>query len=108
MKIKTKIGFSTVFLMLTQVKSHASVSLPLAMGLSDLTSKLGKALGVMMAFGFIWGVVKIWSGANAISKGDPEGKSAIIGGVLIASAATIMGVLYGLFGMEGAVITPSF
>jgi hypothetical protein len=51
-------------------------------------------------------VLKIWVGANAIAKGDTEGKSGVIAGIIIASAAGTMGVLYAIFGMQDAVVTP--
>ncbi len=66
------------------------------------------ALGIMFMFGFIWGVLKIWGGANAISKGDPDGKAGIIAGIIIAGAAAIMGALFAIFGLSGAALTPSF
>jgi hypothetical protein len=77
-------------------------------GASQLTQGFSLALGVMFLFGFIWGVLKIWSGANAISKGDPDGKAGIIAGIIIAGAAAIMGALFAIFGLSGAVLTPSF
>ncbi len=90
-----------------------SVSLaPLVLGQSvggggttdQLKQGFGLALGIMFMFGFIWGVIKIWSGANAISKGDPDGKA----GIIIAGAAAIMGALFAIFGLSGATLTPSF
>ena len=77
-------------------------------GAAQLTQGFGLALGVMFLFGFIWGVLKIWSGANAISKGDPDGKAGIIAGIIIAGAAAIMGALFAIFGLSGGVLTPSF
>jgi hypothetical protein len=77
-------------------------------GASQLTQGFSLALGVMFLFGFIWGVLKIWSGANAISKGDPDGKAGIIAGIIIAGAAAIMGALFAIFNLSGAVLTPSF
>jgi hypothetical protein len=77
-------------------------------GAAQLTQGFSAALGVMFLFGFIWGVLKIWSGANAISKGDPDGKAGIIAGVIIAGAAAIMGALFAIFGLSGGTLTPSF
>lgn len=77
-------------------------------GAAQLTQGFGLALGVMFLFGFIWGVLKIWSGANAISKGDPDGKAGIIAGIIIAGAAAIMGALFAIFGLSGGTLTPSF
>jgi hypothetical protein len=81
--------------------------LPLAQ-LTTLRDNLGAALALMFMVGFFWGVLKIWAGANAISKGDTEGKSGVIAGIIIAAAAAIMGVLYGIFGMQDSVLTPRF
>ncbi len=77
-------------------------------GAAQLTQGFSLALGVMFLFGFIWGVLKIWSGANAISKGDPDGKAGIIAGIIIAGAAAIMGALFAIFGLSGGVLTPTF
>jgi hypothetical protein len=76
--------------------------------LQDLKTGFGEALVLLFMVGFFWGIVKIWSGANAISKGDTEGKSGIIAGIIIAAAATIMGALFAIFGMQDAVIAPHF
>jgi hypothetical protein len=77
-------------------------------GAAQLTQGFSAALGIMFLFGFIWGVLKIWSGANAISKGDPDGKAGIIAGIIIAGAAAIMGALFTIFGLSGGVLTPTF
>ena len=44
-------------------------------------------LGIMFLSGFIWGVIKIWSGADKMSKGDADGKMGIVAGIIIAAAA---------------------
>lgn len=75
---------------------------------AQLQQGFGTALGIMFMFGFIWGVLKIWSGANAISKGDPDGKAGIIAGIIIAGAAAIMAALFAIFGLSGATLTPTF
>ena len=75
---------------------------------STLQQGFSTALGIMFMFGFLWGVLKIWSGANAISKGDPDGKAGIIAGIIIAGAAAIMGALFAIFGLSGAALTPTF
>ena len=83
--------------------------LPRILGqLQQLKDGFSDALLILFMVGFFWGVVKIWSGANAISKGDTEGKSGIIAGILIAAAATIMGALFAIFGMQDAVLKPRF
>lgn len=76
--------------------------------LQQLKDDFGRALVVLLLFGFFWGVIKIWSGANAISKGDPDGKASIVAGVIIAGATSIMAVLFTIFGLHDAVITPRF
>jgi len=73
-------------------------------GTSTLQQGFSTALGILFMFGFFWGVVKIWSGANAISKGDADGKI----GIIIAGAAAIMGALFAIFNLSGATLTPSF
>jgi hypothetical protein len=76
--------------------------------LQTLRDGFGTALVLVFMIGFFWGVLKIWGGANAISKGDSEGKGGILAGIIIASAAAIMGALFVIFGMQDAVLTPRF
>ena len=51
---------------------------------------IGSALVLVFMVGFFWGIIKIWGGANAISKGDSEGKGGILAGIIIAAAAAII------------------
>lgn len=81
---------------------------PLLGQIQDLRDNFSAALLVLFMIGFFWGVIKIWAGASAISKGDAEGKSGIIGGIIIAAAAAIMGVLFSIFGLDDAILTPRF
>jgi len=81
---------------------------PILAQLQVLRDGFSGALAVLFMFGFLWGVIKIWSGANALSKGDPEGKGAILAGVFIAGAAAVMGTLFSLFGLQDSVITAHF
>lgn len=76
--------------------------------LQQLREGFGSALVLIFMVGFFWGIIKIWSGANAISKGDSEGKGGILAGIIIAAAASIMGALFAIFGMQDAVVTPRF
>jgi len=76
--------------------------------LQQLREGFGSALVLVFMIGFFWGVLKIWGGANAISKGDSEGKGGILAGISIAASAAIMGALYAIFGMQDAVVTPRF
>ena len=63
--------------------------LPAILGqIQQLKDGFGLALAVLFMFGFFWGVIKIWSGANAISKGDPDGKAGIVAGIVIAAYHT--------------------
>lgn len=66
------------------------------------------ALGIIFMFGFIWGVLKIWSGANTICKGEADGYTSIVAGIVIAGAAAIMASLFNIFGLSGGALTPSF
>lgn len=68
----------------------------------------GSALVLVFMIGFFWGIIKIWGGANAISKGDSEGKGGILAGIIIAAAAAIMAALFTIFGMQDAILTPRF
>jgi len=77
-------------------------------GSGQLKQGFNLALGIMFMFGFIWGVIKIWGGANAISKGDADGKAGILAGIIIAGAAAIMGALFAIFGLSGGSLTPTF
>ena len=52
--------------------------------------------------------MKIWTGADRLSKGDADGKMGIVAGIIIAGAAAIMGALFSIFGMGDGVLTPSF
>ena len=83
-------------------------TLPLAQIPASLKNSVQFALGVVFLFGFIWGVVKIWTGADRMSKGDADGKMGIVAGIIIAGAAAIMGALFTIFGMGDGVLTPSF
>lgn len=81
---------------------------PLLAQLQQLREGFGAALVLVFMVGFFWGIIKIWAGANAISKGDSEGKGGILAGIIIAAAAAIMGALFTIFGMGDAVINPRF
>lgn len=76
--------------------------------LQQVRDGFGSALVLVFMIGFFWGIIKIWSGANAISKGDSEGKGGILAGIIIAAAAGIMSALFTIFGMQDAVLTPRF
>jgi hypothetical protein len=105
----TNLGLSLVAL---PSKSLVGLTPILAQAAGGSTSQLQQgfstALGILFMFGFFWGVVKIWSGANAISKGDADGKMGIVAGIIIAGAAAIMGALFAIFNLTGATLTPTF
>tara|TARA_R110002050_G_scaffold12462_1_gene40955 strand:+ start:1741 stop:2076 length:336 start_codon:yes stop_codon:yes gene_type:complete len=65
-------------------------------------------LGIMFLAGFLWGVIKIWSGADKMSKGDADGKMGIVGGIIISAAAAIMAALFAIFGMADGALVPTF
>lgn len=81
---------------------------PLLAQLQALRDGFGSALVLVFMIGFFWGILKIWSGANAISKGDSEGKAGILAGIIIAAAAGIMAALFTIFGMQDAILAPRF
>ena len=84
------------------------VGRPVFAQVQQLKDGMGLALALLFMFGFLWGVIKIWAGASAISKGDAEGKAGIIAGIIIAAAASIMAALFAIFGLQDAVLTPHF
>lgn len=96
--------------LLTALRATADLRLPspaLAQ-LQQVRDGFGSALVLVFMVGFFWGIIKIWGGANAISKGDSEGKGGILAGIIIAAAAAIMAALFTIFGMQDAVLTPRF
>ena len=97
-------------ILLSTVSVHAQIiALPIAQAIpASLKTSVQFALGVVFLFGFIWGVIKIWTGADRLSKGDADGKMGIVAGIIIAGAAAIMGALFTIFGMGDGVLTPTF
>ena len=83
-------------------------TLPVLAQLQTVRDGFGSALVLVFMVGFFWGIIKIWGGANAISKGDSEGKGGILAGIIIAAAAAIMAALFTIFGMQDAILTPKF
>lgn len=69
---------------------------------AELKSKLREVLDLIMLFGFLYGTVRIISGAMMIQRGETEtGKNSIISGALIAAAPLIMRILYEVFFEKG-------
>ena len=83
-------------------------ALPLAQIPASLKLSFQYGLGVMFLVGFLWGVIKIWNGADKMSKGDADGKMGIISGIIIAGAAAIMGALFTIFGVGDGILQPLF
>lgn len=75
---------------------------------SSLKTSFQYGLGIMFLIGFLWGVIKIWNGADKMSKGDADGKMGIISGIIIAGAAAIMGALFSIFGISDGALQPLF
>ncbi len=74
----------------------------------NLKNGFQAGLGIMFLAGFLWGVIKIWNGADKMSKGDADGKMGIVSGIIIAGAAAIMTALFAIFGMSDGALTPTF
>ena len=81
---------------------------PLAQIPANLKTGFQGGLGVLFMIGFVWGVIKIWGGADRMSKGDADGKMGVVSGIVIAGAAAIMGALFAIFGMGDGALTPTF
>ena len=89
-------------------KTAAAPLFPLAQIPDTLRTGFQSGLGVMFLSGFLWGVIKIWGGADKMSKGDADGKMGIVSGIIIAGAAAIMAALFAIFGMADGALTPTF
>lgn len=112
-KIYNRIPLCGLAVLILQAKAQANmmipVVMPLAFGLGQLKSGLGACLGIITIIGFMMAVIKMFSGAQAMGKGDTEaGKQAIISAVFFAAAGTIVGILFAIFGLQGAEIKPTF
>lgn len=101
-------GILTFWIFAGATEMVASPILVLAQIPGALRDGFQAGLGIMFLVGFIWGVVKIWNGADKMSKGDADGKMGIIAGIIIAAAAAIMAALFAIFGMADGALTPTF
>ena len=81
---------------------------PLAQIPASLKTSFQTGLGIVFMIGFIWGVIKIWAGADKMSKGDADGKMGIVSGIIIAGAAAIMSAMFFIFGIGDGALTPQF
>ena len=99
---------SALFLSAQAMMASPPPVLPFAQIPPSLKTGFQYGLGIMFLVGFLWGVIKIWGGADRMSKGDADGKMGIISGIIISAAAAIMAALFGIFGMSDGALTPSF
>lgn len=106
--VRRAAAWAAIAASLSSSAQAASLTLPLAQIPASLKNSVQFALGVVFFFGFIWGVIKIWSGADRMSKGDADGKMGIVAGIIIAGAAAIMGALFTIFGIGDGILTPTF
>lgn len=75
---------------------------------ADLRALFGTGAGIIMALGFLVGIILIISGGWQIKQGNADqGKLAILGGIIIAGAVSIMAFLYAAAGLGGSTIDPS-
>ena len=91
-----------------EANAAAFVSPFLAQVPGSLRTAFEYGLGIHFLAGFLWGVLKIWGGADRMAKGDADGKMGIVSGIVIAGAASIMAALFGIFGMQGGALVPQF
>ena len=107
--MKSKIlGLLLFELFLPARRAMAMPLLPLAQIPPTLKTAFQTGLGIVFMVGFIWGVIKIWSGADRMSKGDADGKMGIVAGIIIAGAAAIMSALFFIFGISDGALAPQF
>lgn len=103
----------TVSLAFYSTLNFATIELPLILAQSggDLsTFKKGLSLvgALMAAFGALRGVALIQQGGEAKAKGDPNAYNAIKGGLIIAGAFLIMGIILGAFGLRDFLVDPEW
>lgn len=110
MKNRFVVRFLSIVMVMLFSAGHAWAlpSLPLAQVPTDLRTGFSQGLGILMLIGFIWGVITIWGGAQKLKNGDSDGKMGIVSGIIIAGASSIMAALFGIFGMNGGALTPTF
>jgi hypothetical protein len=99
---------STADSSLGPVLTSSAISLPLAQIPTGLKTSFQYGLGIIFMVGFVWGVIKIWNGADKMGKGDADGKMGLVSGIIIAGAGAIMGALFYIFGMGDGALTPQF
>ena len=88
----------------------SSLSLPLGFypalaQVTGLSDGVGKAMGIVMLIGFIFGTICVIGGGFAIRRGDTDaGKLSVIGGLIIAGAPAIIRALFTAFGLGGSAV----
>ena len=88
------------------VPLHLSPYLAQATGLAD---GAGRAMGIVMLIGFLFGTICVVGGGFAIRRGDTDaGKLSIIGGLIIAAAPAIVRALFSAFGLGGSTVDVSW
>lgn len=76
---------------------------------SGLMDGAGRAMGIVMLIGFIFGTICVIGGGFAIRRGDTDaGKLSIIGGLIIAGAPAIVRALFSAFGLGGSTVDISW
>ena len=98
----------SITVLLLGAREASASPLVLAQVPASLKTSFQYGLGVLFLIGFLWGVIKIWGGADRMSKGDADGKMGIVSGIIIAGAAAIMAALFAIFGMGDGALTPQF
>jgi len=76
---------------------------------TGLMDGAGRAMGIVMLIGFIFGTICVVGGGFAIRRGDTDaGKLSIIGGLIIAGAPAIVRALFSAFGLGGSTVDVSW
>jgi hypothetical protein len=82
---------------------------PMLAQATGLMDGAGRAMGVVMLIGFIFGTICVVGGGFAIRRGDTDaGKLSIIGGLIIAGAPAIVRALFSAFGLGGSTVDISW
>jgi hypothetical protein len=75
---------------------------PVLAQLQPVRDGFGSALALVFMVGFFWGVLKIWAGANAISKGDARARAASSPGSSSPPPRRSWRALFTIFGLQDA------
>jgi hypothetical protein len=89
--------------------SGSFVFSPALAQVTGLMDGAGRAMGIVMLIGFIFGTICVIGGGFAIRRGDTDaGKLSIIGGLIIAGAPAIVRALFSAFGLGGSTVDVSW